>query len=67
MSNVFVIRQLQTILDLNVNICRFSSTTYEISESKLPSFINKCNGEINTKSIHPKPVLNFFSNKNSKK
>lgn len=56
MSNVFVIRQLQTILDLNVNICRFSSTTYAISEKKLLSFIKKCNGDVNTKLIHSKPV-----------
>lgn len=63
MSNVFVIRQLQTILDLNVNICRFSSSTYKISESKLPSFINKCNGEINSS----KTSVTFFSNKVSKK
>lgn len=60
MSNVFVIRQLQTFLALNVNICRFSSTTYEMLEKKLPSFIYKCNCETNTILIYPKPLQYIF-------
>lgn len=67
MSYVFFKRQLQTILDLNVNTCRFSSTTYEMSEKNfLFLSINVMVKLIQNYFIHNRCKL-FFSNKNSKK